>query len=191
MFEREEYERKIEMMNVNQQCVSPLSPFDIYWKGMTAEMEKEKSFDDVITPILNQLSSENITRLECVVGSAIYLLHHCLNHSCEPSGLVTYMERDGHVSVYAKRRIKAGEEISFNYFGDYFDKLNTKERREILLHNFKFVCQCQKCARDDEDQKKKQQQKATSNSSTSSSRGGRGKAAARPKPKRGRNVNFV
>lgn len=51
------------------------------------------------------------------LGSGVYTLHHCLNHSCEPNAFVTFTERDSTLSLFALRPIPAGEEICFDYIG--------------------------------------------------------------------------
>ncbi|MEA1929329.1 MAG: SET domain-containing protein [Patescibacteria group bacterium] len=58
-----------------------------------------------------------------------------INHSCKPN---CYAERDveeGRVSIYARRKIEPGEELSYNYGKDYWEGY-------IGAKN----CRCEKCA---------------------------------------------
>jgi len=47
-------------------------------------------------------------------------------------------------SVHACRDLKAGEELTINYLGEYF--LLRAKRRAELRHNFAFDCACEACS---------------------------------------------
>lgn len=57
-----------------------------------------------------------------------------INHSCKPN-CKTRETDDGHVFIYAKRRIDAGEELSYDYRLTVEGKLTKKERAA-------FACRC-------------------------------------------------
>jgi SET domain-containing protein len=49
-----------------------------------------------------------------------------LNHSCKPNCYPELDENEEHIYIYAKRAIKAGEELTYNYGKMYFNDLITK-----------------------------------------------------------------
>ena len=51
------------------------------------------------------------------------------------------------VLMVAKRKIKAGDEVSDNY-GIHFLSLTVEERQEALLKGFAFCCWCEACQKD-------------------------------------------
>ena len=55
-----------------------------------------------------------------------------INHACEPNCVVEF--RKNRIFVFSKRAIKAGEELSYDYDTEYFD-------RHIRL----FGCSCDSC----------------------------------------------
>ncbi len=52
-------------------------------------------------------------------GAPRYNHARYINHSCRPNCEIE--TRKGHVWVFAKRAIKAGEELAYDYDSDYFD----------------------------------------------------------------------
>lgn len=46
-----------------------------------------------------------------------------LNHSCKPNCYPELDEEEEHIFIYAKRNIKPGEELTYNYGKMYFDEL--------------------------------------------------------------------
>lgn len=46
-----------------------------------------------------------------------------LNHSCKPNCYPELDEKEEHIYIYAKRNIKADEELTYNYGKMYFDDL--------------------------------------------------------------------
>ena len=58
-----------------------------------------------------------------------------INHSCRPNAYAELSEDETEVRIYAKKKIKAGEEITYNYGPQYF-KMVIKP----------LGCQCEKCA---------------------------------------------
>lgn len=57
-----------------------------------------------------------------------------LNHSCKPNCYPELDEAEEHIYIYAKRNIKAGEELTYNYGKMYFNDLIKKEG-----------CRCDSC----------------------------------------------
>lgn len=49
-----------------------------------------------------------------------------INHACKPNCEADI--RDGHIMLYAVRRIEPGDELSFDYGKEYFDEFITKEK---------------------------------------------------------------
>ena len=50
-----------------------------------------------------------------------------INHSCKPNCYPQTDDEEEHIYIYAKRNIKAGEELTYNYGKMYFDQLIKKE----------------------------------------------------------------
>lgn len=57
-----------------------------------------------------------------------------INHSCRPNCYAEIDEDERNVHIYAKRHIKAGEEITYNYGKEYWDEYIGPKR-----------CRCEKC----------------------------------------------
>lgn len=67
-----------------------------------------------------------------------------LNHSCSPTCAVR-QSPDGLVEVVATTNVLLGEELSISYLDlDRFSSI--KERRRHLLEQYRFLCNCPKCA---------------------------------------------
>lgn len=58
-----------------------------------------------------------------------------INHSCKPNAEPEISEDDEHILISAKRNIKAGEEITYNYGKEYFNE-----------HIKPYGCRCAHCA---------------------------------------------
>jgi uncharacterized protein len=57
-----------------------------------------------------------------------------INHSCKPNCYPELDDAEEHIYIYAKRAIKAGEEITYNYGKMYFNDLILKDG-----------CRCSEC----------------------------------------------
>ena len=55
-----------------------------------------------------------------------------LNHSCKPNCYPQIDDEEEHIYIYAKRNIKAGEELTYNYGKMYFDELIKKDKCRCL-----------------------------------------------------------
>ena len=56
-----------------------------------------------------------------------------INHSCDPN-CATYEDRDGRVFIEAKRAIRAGEELSYDYQLSIDSPLSKRERAQYACH---------------------------------------------------------
>jgi uncharacterized protein len=65
-------------------------------------------------------------------GSPRWNTARYINHSCRPNCEIE-IER-GHINVYARLRIKSGEELNYDYGKDYFDEFIKSKG-----------CRCEKC----------------------------------------------
>lgn len=57
-----------------------------------------------------------------------------INHSCKPNCNPELDDKEEHIYIYAKRNIKAGEELTYNYGKMYFTELIGKDN-----------CKCSAC----------------------------------------------
>lgn len=73
-----------------------------------------------------------LTKKRTIDGAPRWNMARYVNHSCRPNCDVEIYR--GHIYVMAKRNIKAGEELVYNYGKDYFDTF-IKDRG----------CRCVKC----------------------------------------------
>jgi hypothetical protein len=74
-----------------------------------------------------------ITSRKTIDGSPRWNTARYINHSCRPNSEPEIYK--GRVYIFAKRKIRAGEELAYNYGKDYFDNF-------IRPHG----CRCVKCA---------------------------------------------
>jgi hypothetical protein len=68
------------------------------------------------------------------------------NHSCSPNIAAAY-HNGGSAYVFALREIKAGEELLVCYTPHEMT-LPVQQRRESLDMKYRFVCMCERCARE-------------------------------------------
>ena len=74
-----------------------------------------------------------VSAKKTIDGSPRWNIARYINHSCRPNSEPEIHK--GRVFIFAKRNIKAGEELAYNYGKDYFDNF-------IKPHG----CRCAKCA---------------------------------------------
>lgn len=74
----------------------------------------------------------DISSRRTIDGTPRYNTARYINHSCRPNCEVEI--RNGRVFIFAKRKIKAGEELSYDYGDEYVDAY-------IKPHG----CRCEKC----------------------------------------------
>ncbi|RMY74187.1 hypothetical protein D0863_03395 [Hortaea werneckii] len=80
-------------------------------------------------------------RLNEGIGTAVFLAHSRLNHSCSPNGHQAYNEREGLEMLHATCDIIAGEEITVTYT----NLLRTSSQRAAELQRWGFACNCKSC----------------------------------------------
>lgn len=73
-----------------------------------------------------------VSKRKVVDGSPRYNKARYINHSCRPNCETDIVR--GRIYIYARRNIKAGEELAYDYGKEYFDDF-------IRPHG----CQCVKC----------------------------------------------
>lgn len=105
----------------------------------TAEpIERDGFIIEYVGPILNARESDErggrylfeTNKNRFIDGTARSNTARYINHSCRPNCEVEI--RRGRVFVYAKRAIKAGEELSYDYGKEYVDE-------------YVKPCRCEKC----------------------------------------------
>lgn len=67
-------------------------------------------------------------------GSPRSNLARYINHSCRPNAEAVYYEDTNEIGIEAKRRIKSGEEITYDYGKDHFNEYIKPSG-----------CRCEKC----------------------------------------------
>lgn len=118
---------------------------------------------DSLQDAIEETSGE-FTRVE---GSALYLFHRLLNHSCVPNARILYRENSATLSLVASTPIKSGTEVTISYapFGsDEGEALmdscedscssdgvecgsipDLNARRDYLKEYYQFDCRCLLC----------------------------------------------
>ena len=79
-------------------------------------------------------------------GTSLFPTLLLLNHACDTNTLRININGN-QVLMVAKRKIRAGEEVSDNY-GIHHLSLTLEERQEALLKGFAFCCWCEGCQKD-------------------------------------------
>nr|XP_027217180.1 SET and MYND domain-containing protein 4-like [Penaeus vannamei] len=77
-----------------------------------------------------------------LIGYGLSPVLSLFNHSCYPSAF--YRANEGHVRVAALRSVKAGEEVTLNYF-PAFVEMDLIPRRAFLRFKYSFECHCEAC----------------------------------------------
>ncbi|XP_050077242.1 SET and MYND domain-containing protein 4-like [Anopheles maculipalpis] len=76
------------------------------------------------------------------IGGGLYPTLALFNHSCDPG--VTRYYRGNQVCVRTVKNIAAGAMVAENY-GPLFTQVRRDERRDTLLNQYRFTCQCVPC----------------------------------------------
>ena len=76
-----------------------------------------------------------VTKKIVIDGSTRSNLARYINHSCRPNCEAEVDEDKKRVFIYARRNIKAGEELSYDYGKEYFNE-----------HIKPYGCRCEKCS---------------------------------------------
>ena len=72
-----------------------------------------------------------------------------MNHSCAPNAVRVQTNESGGVAVVARRPIDKGEEILINYMDGADDGKPVEQRREHLMQQYHFHCNCPLCIQQD------------------------------------------
>uniref|UniRef100_A0A182T3J0 MYND-type domain-containing protein n=1 Tax=Anopheles maculatus TaxID=74869 RepID=A0A182T3J0_9DIPT len=76
------------------------------------------------------------------IGGGLYPTLALFNHSCDPG--VTRYYRGNQVCVRTVKNIPADSMVAENY-GPLFTQVRRDERRDTLLNQYRFTCQCEPC----------------------------------------------
>ncbi|CCH42549.1 lysine methyltransferase [Wickerhamomyces ciferrii] len=108
---------------------------------------------------LTNLGTYNINNID----GSLFLIQSHLNHNCDPNVRVKFGEKktDG-IKVYAKRDIKANEELTTSYVNPSH---SLNQRLRELRVNWGFICNCKKCKDDSKIIQRKKSNEASSNQS--------------------------
>ncbi|CDR46581.1 CYFA0S24e00452g1_1 [Cyberlindnera fabianii] len=106
--------------------------------------------------LMEYLGAYNINN----VDGSMFLIQAHLNHNCEPNVRVIFGDKktDG-IKVYAKRAIKANEELVTSYVNPAHEVL---QRQRELRINWGFSCNCNKCKNDKKDIQRRKSNEAAS-----------------------------
>lgn len=109
-------------------------------------MEAIKKGDFIIEYIGEHISNDEadrrggkyhfiLTKDITVDGKSRKNIARYINHSCKPNAEPEVDEDELKINIYAKRNIKAGEELTYDYGKEYWD-----------AHIKPFGCRCEKCS---------------------------------------------
>jgi len=147
IFDLDFYGKVIGIIEMNSLEVQILSPLDYYFSRL-AELDPTL-YVKTVAPITKQLEIEEDDDYcyPLCQGTALYAVHHLINHSCEPNAHAFKREGDDDASavILAKRSIKSGEEIVMSYIDE---ELPYKQRKQDLSFSYSFECECRKCMRE-------------------------------------------
>jgi len=96
------------------------------------------------------LYSPSLGRSHRSAGNGLYVLHSCMNHSCDPNIEVRNEATNGTIHLIAMRPIAHDEELCIDYAGFSSAKWaqgrpTRTERQQHLHRTFGFLCLCPKC----------------------------------------------
>jgi len=118
-------------------------------KPKTKQSKQAQKFIENLEDNIEEVSGD-FTHCE---GSGLYLLHSCLNHSCEPNAICVFPHNSSVVEVTACRDIKAGEEINLCYLDDAEEDFES--RQDTLKAFYLFKCACERCKTEAQKQSQK------------------------------------
>ncbi|XP_069107913.1 uncharacterized protein [Argopecten irradians] len=76
--------------------------------------------------------------------TGLFMLHACMNHSCDNNAEVRDRFVDGRpgIALQAKKPISAGQEVTISYIDT---KMSRQDRQNWLYQSYNFWCTCTKC----------------------------------------------
>ncbi|CAM5164298.1 unnamed protein product [Eretmochelys imbricata] len=122
-----------------------LSPeLKILGEAMLRHMLQLQCNAQAVTAIRESESGDSIVAdsEEVRLATALFPVTSLLNHSCDPNTSVTFSGTA--VTVRASQPIPRGQEI-FHCYGPHRCRMRAAERRQQLLCQYFFECQCQAC----------------------------------------------
>ncbi|XP_074830387.1 protein-lysine N-methyltransferase SMYD4 isoform X2 [Natator depressus] len=122
-----------------------LSPeLKILGEAMLRHMLQLQCNAQAVTAIRESESGDSIVAdsEEVRLATALFPVTSLLNHSCDPNTSVTFSGTA--VTVRASQPIPRGQEI-FHCYGPHRCRMRAAERRQRLLCQYFFECQCQAC----------------------------------------------
>jgi len=84
-------------------------------------------------------------------GAAVYLQGSAFNHSCCPNA--EFYNAGTALRVRSVRRVGAGKEVTVSYVPQ---TQGVVERRQSLLRQYKFACECERCQLEEQEQREKE-----------------------------------
>ncbi|RMZ34387.1 hypothetical protein D0859_01470 [Hortaea werneckii] len=109
--------------------------------GVSSRMDINNAIQSKIDDFATFKTNAFQVRLDKGIGTAVFLAHSRLNHSCSPNGHQSYNEREGLEMLHATRDIIAGEEITVTYTS----LVRTWSQRAAELRRWGFACSCKSC----------------------------------------------
>lgn len=101
---------------------------------------------------LDELIDHLYSKLDDVVGSflnnegsALYNTQSKINHSCFPNAECRFPHSNHHLQLMAIRDIEPGHEICISYLDECALERSRHSRQKILVENYLFYCNCEKC----------------------------------------------
>ena len=110
----------------------------------TTDVEAEPSRNQRAA-LKRMFPNRSLSDLPRVIGSGLFSLHACLNHSCSPNACVVGgLEGvgDARIRVEALQNITPGQEILICYTDP---NLSAHHRRKHLMGSYLFLCNCHRC----------------------------------------------
>ncbi|XP_019366830.1 PREDICTED: SET and MYND domain-containing protein 4 isoform X1 [Gavialis gangeticus] len=133
-----------ESQHKGEVCETVSAELEILGEAMLRHMLQLQCNAQAVTGIQESGSGDGtvVNREQVRLATAFFPVLSLLNHSCNPSTSVTFSGTA--VTVRASQPIPRGQEI-FHCYGPHRCRMGAAERRQRLLSQYFFVCQCQAC----------------------------------------------
>ena len=117
--------------------------------GLGLFANKHYKRGDLITEYTGEIISEDeanrrggkylfrLNKERTIDGKGRENLSRYINHSCLPNAYPELNEQETRIHIYAKKKISPGDEITYNYGKDYFERLIKP-----------LGCKCERCTSD-------------------------------------------
>lgn len=122
--------------------------YKIFFQAMKNDDVKIKIKTNEDARFLMHLTLRHLYIIKCnsfqnKMSGGIFLVQKHLNHSCAPN-LLQYFTANKTI-CFTSRSIKKGAQLFITYGNEEFWLEPTFVRQEVLLANFNFKCECEKC----------------------------------------------